>query len=402
VKRFQQRPGGGGNRDGVLLPPRLTRWGAAAWSIIGILILLYVVYRFVLYPIRIVFPPLVVALVIVYLLNPIVTRLGRRGIPRVWGTLLTYVVFLTMLGVAMRFLIPAVAHQVATFGDSLPGLLQRAQSSVDDVNRSLGTDIDLNQLARDLGPGGTGSRFLSQLFSYTVGVLKIVFTLVLGILVAFYLLVDLPRIRAFLESVIPVHRRPEAHALTGRVGQALGGYFRGQLLVATFVGLASVLGLYIVGLPYWAPIGLLAGLFNVIPLIGPYLAGVVAVFVAFTTTSSGGLLHVRPGLPLAIGAALALLVVQQIDNHVVTPNVIGRTVHLHPVTVMLALLAAGSLFGLWGMLLVVPTIGAIKAALLYFWDSRMRWPPSAEEFAEPPGDEAAEPPPGEKPRASSA
>jgi len=149
--------------------------------------------------------------------------------------------------------------------------------------------------------------------------------------------------------------------------------------VALFVAVASMLALWIVGLPYWALVGLLAGLFNLIPLIGPFIAAVPALFVAFTTDQSEGLLHLRPGWPLAIGAMIALLVVQQIDNHIVSPNVVARTVKLHPITVMLGLLVAGSLLGLWGMLLAVPVIAAVKIVLLYFWDTSSQWPPASSE-----------------------
>jgi predicted PurR-regulated permease PerM len=102
----------------------------------------------------------------------------------------------------------------------------------------------------------------------------------------------------------------------------------------------------------------------------------VAVLVAFTTDApAGGLLNLEPGWPLAIGSAIALLIVQQIDNHILSPNIVARTVNLHPVTVMLGLLAGGTLLGLWGMLLAVPVLAAVKILLLHTWDTRVQWPP---------------------------
>jgi predicted PurR-regulated permease PerM len=209
---------------------------------------------------------------------------------------------------------------------------------------------------------------------------------VIGLLVSFYLVVDLPKIRRAIMAAIPPRHGAEVRSVAADIGHAVGGYFRGQLLVATFVGIASTLALYIVGLPYWALVGALSGLFNLIPLIGPFLAGGIALFIAFTTTgATGGLLHMHPGLPLALGSSVGLLVVQQIDNHIVTPNVIGRTVSLHPVTVMLGLLAAGSVFGLPGMLLAVPVAGSAKVVILHWWDKR-RWPPGPTDATGPPAD----------------
>lgn len=346
-----------------------------AWSAIGVLILGYLAYRYVLVPVRIAFGPLLVALVIVYLLNPVVSRLQTRRVPRVWGTLLTYVVFLALVGVALRFMIPIVANQVSSFVSSVPDLLERAQRSLIDIARRLGIEVRSTDILTSLSPQGQAGSFISRIFSFTAGFLHGLVVFVLGAVLGFYLLVDLPKVQRTAMTLVPIGRREELRSILERMGRALGGYFRGQLLVAAFVGAASMLGLFIVGLPYWALVGAVAGLFNLIPLIGPFIGAVPAVFIAFTTTDSTGLLHLEPGWPLAIGASVALLIVQQIDNHIISPNVMARTVKLHPVTVMLGLLIGGTLAGLVGMLFTVPVIASAKIVLLHLWDSRMQWPP---------------------------
>jgi predicted PurR-regulated permease PerM len=367
----------------------LVRAGLVAWSTIGILILGYLAYRFVLVPVRIAFGPLLLALVIVYLLNPIVSRLQARGLPRVWGTLLTYVVFLAIVGVALRFLIPIVADQVSSFVSSVPGLLGRAQESLADAARRLGIEVKSTDILASLSPQGQAGSFITRIFSFTAGFLHALIVFVLGAVVGFYLLVDLPKVQRAAIALVPLRRRDEVRSVLEKMGRALGGYFRGQLLVAAFVGVASMLGLFIVGLPYWALVGAVAGLFNLIPLIGPFIGAVPALFIAFTTRDTGGLLHLEPGWPMAVGASLALLVVQQIDNHIISPNVMARTVKLHPVTVMLGLLIGGTLAGLVGMLLTVPVIASAKIVLLHLWDSNVQWPP--EGSAGPTGEAEVEP-----------
>ncbi|HEY3208680.1 MAG TPA: AI-2E family transporter [Actinomycetota bacterium] len=367
----------------------LVRAGLVAWSTIGILILGYLAYRFVLVPVRIAFGPLLLALVIVYLLNPIVSRLQARGLPRVWGTLLTYVVFLAIVGVALRFLIPIVADQVSSFVSSVPGLLGRAQESLADAARRLGIEVKSTDILASLSPQGQAGSFITRIFSFTAGFLHALIVFVLGAVVGFYLLVDLPKVQRAAIALVPLRRRDEVRSVLEKMGRALGGYFRGQLLVAAFVGVASMLGLFIVGLPYWALVGAVAGLFNLIPLIGPFIGAVPALFIAFTTRDTGGLLHLEPGWPMAVGASLALLVVQQIDNHIISPNVMARTVKLHPVTVMLGLLIGGTLAGLVGMLLTVPVIASAKIVLLHLWDSNVQWPP--EGSADPTGEAEVEP-----------
>jgi predicted PurR-regulated permease PerM len=357
---------------------RAVRWGLVAWSAIGVAILGYLVFRYVLHPIRIIFPPLVVSLIIVFLLNPLVTRLERRGLARVWGTLLVYLVFLSAVGFLLALLIPLVSRQVGTFVDSAPELLDRTRVWIADTGRRLGFDISPDDVFSTQGREAALD-FLGRMTSFTAGVLHAGLIAVLGPIIAFYLTVDLPKIRRAGQAMIPGRRRDEVRAVAGRLSAAVGGFVRGQLLVALFVGLASMLVLYVVGLPYWAVVGLLTGLFNLIPLIGPFIGGALAALIALTVDApaAGFLLHPEPGLPLAIAAVVGLLIVQQIDNHIISPNIVARTVKLHPVTVMLSLLAGGTLLGLWGMLLAVPVMASAKILMLHAWDTRSSWPPDA-------------------------
>jgi predicted PurR-regulated permease PerM len=364
---------------------RLVGFGLGAWALIGILILGYFVWRYVLSPIGIIFPPLLLALALVYLLSPVVSRLEGRGIGRGWATFITYVVILGILGVAIRYLGPMIAHQVTGFAKAVPNLLDRVDSGVADLNKRFGLNINAKQVVDSLSPTGGGGKFISRLFSFTVGVLHGVLVFVIGLLVAFYLLVDLPKLRRAAAAAIPSRYAEDVRRVTSDISQAVGGYFRGQLLVSTIAGLFSTLVLYMVGLPYWALVGGLSGLFNLIPLVGPFLAAGVALFVAFTVPTSGGLLHLPPGLPLALGSVTALQIVHLPATYILAPNVIGRSVSLHPVTVMLGLLAAGSLFGLPGMLLAVPVIGSAKVIMLHWWDKR-RWPPGPGEASGSGGD----------------
>jgi predicted PurR-regulated permease PerM len=359
---------------------RVVRWGLVAWSLIGILILGYLLYRYAVRPVRIVIAPLLVAMVIVYLLNPIVSRLTAGGIPRGLATILTYVIFLGLVGIALRYLIPALADQVSAFAKTVPDLLDKAQVSATKTLQRLGVKkARTDEFFKSLNPTGDAGSFISRIFSLTESVLHLLVVWVLGMVLAAYLLIDLPKIKRGAMALLPQAHHDEVRTVLQQISRALGGFFRGQLLVALFVGLASMLGLYIGGLPYWALVGGIAGLTNLIPLIGPFIGAVPAVFIAFTTNSSEGLLHLHPGWPLAIGASLSLLIVQQIDNHIISPNVVARTVKLHPVTVLLGLLVGGTLLGLPGMLLAVPTIASIKILLLHYWDTRMRWPPRKEE-----------------------
>jgi predicted PurR-regulated permease PerM len=365
------------DRNRVLGPPyvaRAARWGILAWAVIGLLLVAYFAFRYVLYPVRIIFPPLVVALIMVYLLNPLVSALERRGVRRGWGSLLVYLAFLAIVGTGLYFLVPLVAEQVQEFAEAAPRIFREVGRSVQEFFAKVGVE---------LAPTAPGSEsvldFFGRLVSVTGTILNVILVFVLGPILAFYLLVDLPKIRRGFQAMIPSRRRDEIQQVGRRIGQAIGAFFRGQLLVALFVGLVSSLGLWLVGLPFWALVGLVSGLFNLIPLIGPIIGTLLAVLVATTTETAGGLLGLAPGLPLAVASAIVLLVVQQIDNHILSPNIVGRTVRLHPVTVMLGLLAGATLLGLWGMLLAVPVMASLKILMLHVWDTRGTWPPAPDQ-----------------------
>jgi predicted PurR-regulated permease PerM len=342
---------------------RFVRIGIIAWCGIGVIILAYLMLRLMVYVNPIV-PPLLIAIAVVYLLNPLVSALERRGVPRVAGAGIVYILFLCIVALVVSLLVPVVARQVSQVIDHFPDYLADGQAFVRDIAARFGQEpnfrLDAEQVREWLSASenrGTVTRYLTGLRSVTTSVISGLIIFVLGPVMAFYLLVDLPRLRRGAMALVPPGRREEIEGLMDRVGQAVGGFFRGQLLVALFVGVASSIGLWAIGLPFWLLVGMVAGIFNLVPLVGPFIGGGLAVIIALVS-----------GEPLkALWAALVLLAVQQVDNHLISPNVMGRTVQLHPVVVMLALLVGASFAGLFGMLLVVPLVAVAKIVFLFIW-----------------------------------
>jgi len=332
--------------------------------------------RFILFPTRIIFAPLLLALILVYLLNPVVTWLEHRRVRRVLATLVTYLVVFGLLAVLLSWLIPVVSDQAKAFAHSIPDLLQRAQDGLLKFAHELGLRVRHVNLLGTFGKSGAVGEYVRSVTSISSAV-GLVLIVVLGPILAFYLLVDLPKLSRTLASAVPARRRSEALSVGRRVSTAVGGYFRGQLLIALLVGAFCMLGFWIIALPYWAMVGLLIGLFSLIPLIGPFLGAIPTLFVAFTSPHSGtgGLIHPRPGWPLAVAASVVLLIVQQADVLIISPRVVTRTVKLNPVTVMISLLIAGTIAGVYGMLLAIPAVATVKILVVHYWDTRMVWPP---------------------------
>ncbi|MDQ3983402.1 MAG: AI-2E family transporter [Actinomycetota bacterium] len=364
---------------------RLRRAGTAAWSIIGVLILIAIAV-WLLHEIRVIFPPLVLALLIIYLLNPIVTRLQGRGVRRSIGAVLTYIVVLGGLTLAGFLLVPFISQQVSNFSESAPQLRQDLVDTINDfaaeIDDRFGVEIDTEQISCLLGPEGTSvagdfstaecdevtKEFRERLSQQAGRITEIGFSVLEGLLVfilapllALYILIDLPHLQRDALNLVPESHREEFADLGSKIGRAIGGFFRGQLFVALMVGVMSSLGFWLIGLRFWLVIGAIAGFTNLIPLVGPFIGGGLGLIVGTVTE----------GAALGLGAALVALVVQQIDNHVISPNVMKRTVQLHPATVMLSLLAGATLAGFWGVLLGVPTVAVVKLLAAHFWTTRV-------------------------------
>ena len=367
-------------RDDV--PPALLRTLVVVWTLVGVGVLVWGVVRLFGEPLAFLLAPFLFASIIVYLLAPLVDMASRLGLPRLVATLLTYVVVAAVLTVMGWALIPLLSRQLVALVDGLPDI-------VVGVREALGRFLDLVGLPGLLPPDsqpldlgewvasvveGNGDQVVGILGavravvgSFVSGVLG----LVLAPVLAFYVLGDLPRVTAGAQRLIPPDRRGELIDVARRILSTVGAYFRGQVLVATFVGVATSIGLGVLGLPFWAIIGALTGFFNLVPFIGPTLGGLIGVVVALT---------VGNGLTQAVAVVLIMVAVQQIDNHLITPSVLSRTVHVHPVTIIVSLIFAANMFGVVGMLVAIPTVAALKLIILYLLVTRV---PSMAHLSDP-------------------
>lgn len=354
----------------------LQRAAYRVWIAAGTLVLLWFAWRMLARPLAVVIPPLLLATVVVYLLAPAVASLERRGLPRWLGTLLSYAAALLVLAVATAVLVPLLAEQVRAFAADLPDFTGQL---VDDLNARLaglglaapdGSTFDVAALSANIEQaleGGTGAAavagVLGGLSGLASGFLQVALVFVLGPVIAFYVLVDLPRLGRLLRRLLPPEYRAEAAAIGLALHEVVGGFIRGQLLVAAFVGIATSAGLAIIGLPFWLLVGATAGVTNLIPLLGPLVAGALGVSIAL----------VSRGPTLALLVVVVMVVVQQLDNQAISPLVMGRNVRLHPLAVLLALVVAGTLYGFFGLLIAVPFVAAANVLARHLWRTRVPW-----------------------------
>jgi len=360
------------------------RVGLFSWSTIGALILIFF-GAFILIEGRVIFAPLFIALIVVFVLNPFVTVLQRRGVHRLIGAAIAFLAFLAVVVAVGLIVIPSIADQASSFASEFPEIYDDLAEQVVNTGERFGLDASIwtyDEILDYLNDPDNQDTILSVIFgrigTLTSGVFEFILVFLLGPVIAFYLLVDLPNVQQRMLDLVPEKGRAEFAYVGRRLNTAVGGFLRGQLLVAIIVGVMLSFGYWIIDLPFWLLIGLIGGVLNIVPFLGPWVGGILGVIVALATTDP----------TTAFWAAIIAIVVQQIDNNFVSPSVLRATVRLHPAVTLIVLVLAGAVAGFWGIVIAVPLAAALKIIAGYWWRTRIldQNPHDAAEsmFIEPP------------------
>jgi len=344
------------------------RVGIFSWSIIGLALLVALIV-FLLVQGRVILAPLLIAVVFIFVLNPLVGSLNRRGVPRVIGTAIGFVIILAGLVLLGFLVIPSIIDQATSFTETFPEIFDNTSNQVSDLSVFLGFDrVDFwtyDELVTYLNDPGNQETITGFLFGWlrgvTAGVFEFILVFLLGPVLAFYLLIDLPNVQRRLLALVPQGNRTETAYVGREVNTAVGGFLRGQLLVAIIVGVLLSLGYWLIDLPFWLLIGMVGGFLNIVPFLGPWVGGILGVVVAIATTD----------LTTAIWATVVAVAVQQIDNNFVSPTVLRATVRLHPAVTLLVLVLAGAVAGFWGIIIAVPLAATVKIVVGHWWRTRV-------------------------------
>ena len=317
--------------------------------------------------------PFVLAFVLAYVADPLVDWWASRGIGRTWGALAILLLAIILIGIAAALIGPLVAAQGAQFLTDLPQILDELRAwynaqvmGLANSQLPLLRDIPFER-ALDVRSRDVGQYLLDEIqrlhpsWEAAMGVgrglqtgLTILGYLILTPVLAFYLLRDFPSMGRAIEQVLPPTRREGTLLFLRRYDRLLGEYLRGQLLVATFVGIATGLGFWIVGFPNAVLLGVVAGIFNIVPYLGLIVSLVPALLIALLT----------PPLWLSlIKVAGVFFVVQSLDSYFISPKIVGDRVGLHPVWVMFAIIGFASVFGVVGLLLAIPLAVLVKLVI---------------------------------------
>ena len=319
--------------------------------------------------------PFAAGLVLAYLLDPVADRLERWGVNRMLATTLIIGLALVAFIVVILAIVPVLVSQLGGFIEKLPGYITRLQTLATEQGGILASKFNINILEKlGLGADGSGdaskvigdviakggewlARIASGVLSGGQAIIGVVSLLVITPVVAFYMLVDWDRMIATVDAWVPLPQRETVRELAREIDAAIAGFIRGQTLVCLFLGFWYGVGLWAIGLNFGFLIGVAAGLLSFVPYVGSLTALVLASAVA--------IVQGWPSFWLLGGALAVVGVGQFLEGNFLTPRWVGKSVGLHPVWLMFALIAFGSLFGFTGLIVAVPVAATIGVLLRF-------------------------------------
>lgn len=310
--------------------------------------------------------PLVMAGIFFYMLNPFVTLLEKRGIKRFVGIWIAFVLVLLMMIWGFAILIPIIRDQTIGIVREFPTYWQAIESmTIELINYDWFTSLQeqIREINADIF--NTVSEKLNEVLSNTVSGLGSVVGLLtnafVGIvtmpIILYYLLKEGDKLPLTFLQLFPTNLRESIGDLLKKVNTQISQYVRGQITVAFFVGLMFVIGYAIIGMKFGIVLGIFAGFLNIIPYMGSFIAMVPAVIVAIVDS------------PLMLAKVLLVFSIEQfIEGRVISPQILGSNLEVHPVTIIFVLLTAGKLFGLTGFILGIPGYAVLKVLFMHIFE----------------------------------
>ncbi|WP_413527562.1 AI-2E family transporter [Marinilactibacillus psychrotolerans] len=341
----------------------------AVLIMIGIIIVLFNQVDFIFYPIAVlissVLMPFVIALLLYYLLNPIIDFLEKRKIKRLWGVALLFIVLIGLFVVLIGTLIPLLSNQFNSLVENFPSFIDTLINTSSEWlnNVPFGEQIEsfinegesfISQVPDNLNQYLTDG--LSGVSTVVSSVTNVVITLVTFPLILFFLLKDEKKMSTAVLSAVPPKWREDILRISSEINSQVGAYIKGQLIIATSIGVMMFIGFLIIDLDYAGILAIIAGFTSIIPYIGPTLAFIPAVVIALMSSWTMVLLLI-----------VVWIVVQFVDGNLIEPNVMGKQLNVHPLTIIVVLLVIGDLLGIFGLIFGVPIYAILKVIFVHFF-----------------------------------
>ncbi len=291
---------------------------------------------------------ILLALVLASAMEPMVDYLNRKKIPRSVSVLGAYVIVIAFVGLIVSLMAPLIAEQFRVLSQNLPEYTILFQNKYPNITAFFG-GADFNSVVHTLFSGGGGT---DALFSRTVGFFNGLFAVISVLVISFYLVAADRGMKHFIHDLVPTAHQTVVMNLIHKIQHKMGLWVVGQLILSVFIFGLTYIGLSILGVKYALFLALIAGLLEVVPYVGPFLAAIPAVFFALIQSPA-----------LVVGVIILYVIIQKTEGYVLVPKVMEKTVGTSPLVVLLALLVGFKLAGILGLLLAVPLAGAITVVI---------------------------------------
>ncbi len=332
-------------------------WGGKVKVILMFLLIVIIIYF--LYLVRIVLLPFLLGIILAYLFNPFISYMEKKGFSRRGSLLLLLIVILNIIVFSSLFLFPAVINEMQDLATSIPIIINSIQDYCDIIQDKFNR-LQIPPVFKD-----SLNKSLHQLENYVLNIIQkttekiinsisLIFSLLLAPIITYYILKDIYFIRRSFIRLFPLKERKFCYQLLKEINNIFVGFVRGQIWISIVVGILGTAGLYFLKVKFYLLLGLLTGITNIIPYIGPIIGSLPAVLIACLSS------------PLkAVAVILLFVIIQQIESVIIAPKILSENVGLHPLTVIFSLLAGAELLGIWGLLFAIPIAGSLKVLVQF-------------------------------------
>ena len=310
--------------------------------------------------------PVILSGLLFYLLNPLVDLMEKYKINRVLAISIIFVIIAVVLIIGLAVAIPNLQRQVVIFAQNVPSYLEDADRVIDDlVTKRLPDDFrpQLEQVLAQFSTQATAwasnisSKAVNWVSALISGTSQVIVALIIMPFMLFYLLRDGKGLRDYITQFLPNKLREPVGKVLSDVNQQLANYVRGQITVAVIVAIMFIIFFKIIGLRYAVALGVTAGVLNLVPYLGSFLAMLPAL-----------VLGLIAGPVMLLKVIIVFIVEQTIEGRFVSPLILGSQLNIHPITILFVLLTSGSMFGIWGVLLGIPIYASAKVVISAIFD----------------------------------
>lgn len=316
--------------------------------------------------------PIIGAGFLFYVTEPLIRLFERLNIKRIFAVILVFIIIILVIAFSVYFLIPMVQDQLTRLSDNAPAFrswleeaLAWAETNQQYIPDEFNTSVDdiIDQLS------GYTQQAIGSIFNAIGAIFNFVVSFVLIPFFLFFMLKDSKKFVPFVTQFFSPKKKDSLERLFASINDSLGSFIQGQMIISFSVGTMLLIGYLIVGLDYALILAIFALFMNVIPYLGPWLSAIPAVLIGFFQDPMTG-----------VWTAVVMIVVQQIEGNLIEPNVMGKVLNVHPLTVVVIMIAAGATIGFIGFILAVPMYAVTKATVTHFYHEYLHHKKASEQY----------------------